>query len=228
MKKYAIIVAAGSGSRMGTDTPKQYLELAGKPVIVHAIQSFAETFPDISIILVVHRDFIARTSELISGHVNLPAIKVVPGGSTRFASVKAGLMYVPDGAIVFVHDSVRCLLSQNLINRCYIAAMEKGNAIPAIAAVDSVRIASAEGNKPVERNSVRLVQTPQTFHSTILKQAYEDAQSDNFTDDAAVAESAGVSINLIEGETTNIKITHPVDLIIARRILEERAIALGK
>lgn len=221
MKKYAIIVAAGSGNRMGGELPKQFIELEGKPLFCHTLLAFSKAFPDIHIILVMHPSHLDMASEMTSRFFPF-AITQVAGASTRFGSVRAGLALVEDGSIVFVHDGVRCLLTADLIRRCYFAAKEKGNAIPSIGAIDSVRIEKNGTNEAIDRNLVRMVQTPQTFNATLLKQAYARASREDFTDDAAVAENAGIRINLVEGEMTNIKITHPGDVAMAEMILKER------
>jgi len=224
MEKYAVIVAGGSGRRMGTDRPKQFLLLHGKPVLWHTLSAFLSAFDDLHIVLVLPQPFLEEGTA-IAQLTGLPGrIQLVKGGATRYDSVKSGLAVVPDNAIVFVHDGVRCLVTPALIQRCYTGALEKGNAIPAIAAVDTIRIAGAGGNKQVDRNLVRVIQTPQTFFSSTLKAAFEQPYNDSFTDEATVAERLGENINLVEGETTNIKITSPMDLLVAEKILETRAL----
>lgn len=222
MKKYAVIVAGGSGLRMKTSVPKQFLPLFGKPVLYHTLTAFLEAFSDIDIILVLPEAH-TETGEEIVAQTNDPSrIKITTGGETRFHSVKNGLEYVRQHSIVFVHDGVRCLVTTDLIRRCYEMALEKGNAIPALHAVDTIRIESFSGNQQIDRNKVRIIQTPQTFFSEIIKAAFEQDYVDSFTDEASVVEKLGVKINLIEGEETNLKITRPVDLLIAERIIEER------
>ncbi len=206
---------------MGSNLPKQFLELEGKPLFCHSLLTFAAVFPDIHLILVMHPDHLGAAREAL-GRFCPFTTALVPGGATRFASVKLGLDLVEKDSIVFVHDGVRCLLSQNLIRNCYAVALTKGNAVPAVTATDSVRIMTATGNESVDRQGVRLVQTPQTFHSNLLKQAYALASGEGFTDDAAVAEHAGIRIQLVEGEAANIKITRPTDLAIAAAILQSR------
>ena len=227
MRKYAVIVAGGSGLRMGSALPKQFLDLRGKPVLWHTLRAFLEALPDLDIILVVHpahRDAAAEVIQL-TGMAN--RIKTTDGGETRFHSVKNGLRHIQEHSIIFVHDGVRCLPSTELIKRCYEEALDKGNAIPAVPAVDSIRIETALGNAPFDRNKVRIIQTPQTFYSDILKAAFEQEYEDSFTDEASVVERLGVKIHLVEGESSNIKITRPLDLVIAERILEEREMGLS-
>jgi 2-C-methyl-D-erythritol 4-phosphate cytidylyltransferase len=143
------------------------------------------------------------------------------GGETRFHSVKNGLKLVEEESIIFVHDAVRCLASVDLIHRCYEMVLQTGSAIPVIASKDSVRIINEEGSEVVDRNKVLLVQTPQTFHSKILLPAYDIDYKDKFTDEAAVVEAYGLKVAIVEGEETNIKITRPIDLIIAEKILDQ-------
>ena len=224
MKKYAVIVAGGSGMRMGTIVPKQFLELKGKPLLWYTLSVFLDAFTDIEIILVLPEAYMQTGMEIIRATKDPKRILITAGGETRFQSVKKGLDLIQQHSIVFVHDGVRCLLSTGLIYRCYNSAIEKGNAIPAIAAVDTIRIETIAGNSLVDREKVRLIQTPQTFFSDIIKSAFEQDYRESFTDEASVVEQLGVKIHLIEGETTNIKITRPIDILIAEKILEEREV----
>jgi 2-C-methyl-D-erythritol 4-phosphate cytidylyltransferase len=220
MHKYAIIVAGGTGTRMGGDVPKQFQLLKGKPVLWHTLKAFTEAYDDMQIILVLPENNIDKGEQIIK---EFPShqISITGGGDTRFQSVKNGLKFVENESIVFVHDGVRCLVSSQLIYRCEKAALEKGNAIPAIYATDTIRIETSSGNELIDRHRVHIIQTPQTFLSNIIKPAFEQAYQETFTDDAAVVEKTGVKINLIEGEATNIKITKPIDLIIAEKILRK-------
>jgi 2-C-methyl-D-erythritol 4-phosphate cytidylyltransferase len=221
MHKYAIIVAGGTGTRMGGELPKQFQLLKGKPVLWYTLKAFTDAYEDVQIILVLPENFLEK-GEQIAKEFPLHRIRITTGGDTRFQSVKNGLRLVDAHAIVFVHDAVRCLVSPQLIRRCAEVALEKDNAIPSIASVDTIRIETATGNEMVDRNRVRIIQTPQTFFSNVIKQAYEQPYNESFTDEASVVEKMGVKINLVEGEITNIKITRPVDLLIAERILEGR------
>ena len=142
------------------------------------------------------------------------------GGETRFHSVQNGLKLIEEESIIFVHDGVRCLVSEELIQRCYAAALETGSAIPAVECRDSVRIITEEGNDPVDISKLRLVQTPQTFHSKILLPAFAIYYKAWFTDEANVVEAFGLKVTLVQGDDTNIKITNPMDLVIAEKILE--------
>lgn len=147
-------------------------------------------------------------------------IVFVEGGRTRFHSVLNGLQYVSEESVVFVHDGVRCLLTTDLIHRCYKAALEKGNAVPAVKTVDSLRIETATGNQVIDRNHVWAIQTPQTFTGSLLLSAFQQEYDESFTDEASVVERLGVKINLVEGESHNIKITKPEDLIMAENYLK--------
>jgi 2-C-methyl-D-erythritol 4-phosphate cytidylyltransferase len=222
LKKYAIIVAAGSGTRMNNSVPKQFLLLNDKTVLCHSLNAFLEAYDDLEIILVLAKDFFEKGNVIVQSTISPQRIKIVEGGETRFHSVKNGLENVINDSIVFVHDGVRCLVTKALIHNCYEVALEKGNAIPSVGAVDSIRIETGNDNKIVDRNTVRIIQTPQTFLSNGLKKAFEQDYKESFTDEASVAEQSGIKINLIEGETTNVKITQPLDLIIAEKILQER------
>lgn len=226
MKKYAVIVAGGSGMRMGTMVPKQFLPLQGKPVLWYTLTAFLDAFPDLEIILVLPEAHLQTGQEILRSTYAPDRIWMTVGGETRFHSVRNGLSHIHQHSIVFVHDGVRCLLTPQLIRRCYQMAQERGNAIPAITAVDSIRIETFEGNEFIDRSKVRIIQTPQTFYSDIIKAAFEQEYEESFTDEASVVERLGVKIHLTEGEATNIKITHPIDVLIAEKILEEREMGI--
>ena len=223
MKKYAVIVAGGSGTRMGNVIPKQFLLLKGKPLLWYTIDSFLRAFEDIQIILVLPNDHFIK-GEKITSQLNAEnKIIIVAGGNTRFDSVKEGLKLVKEKSVVFVHDGVRCLISVPLIKRCYTQALEKGSAIPAVAATDSIRILKNGSHEVKDRQQVRIIQTPQTFLSDILLPAFEREFDESFTDEATVVEASGKEIFLTEGEYDNIKITRPIDLLIAEKIMEDRS-----
>ena len=222
MKKYAVIVAGGSGLRMGTALPKQFLPLRGKPVLWYSLTAFLDAFKDLEIILVLPQDHLQTGHEIIRTTYDPDRIWITVGGETRFHSVKNGLEHINHHSIVFVHDGVRCLLTPNLVRRCYDGAIEKGNAIPSIRAVDTIRIETVGGNELIDRGKVHIIQTPQTFYSDIIKAAFEQDYEESFTDEASVVEKLGVKIHLIDGEPTNLKITRPVDILMAEKILEER------
>lgn len=228
MNKYAIVVAGGTGSRMGNAIPKQFLLLRDKPVLYYTIQTFLEAYSDFQVVLVLPEAFTDMGAEIIDAFFDHSRIKITAGGETRFNSVKNGLKLVDSDSIVFVHDGVRCLVTPELIRRCYTKALENGSAIPVIPAKDSVRIIGEEDNESIDRSKVVLVQTPQTFHSRILLPAFEIDYKERFTDEATVVEAYGLKIELVEGEETNIKITKPSDLVIAECIINEREVAKNK
>lgn len=219
MKKTAIIVAGGSGSRMNSNIPKQFLLLKGKPVLYYTINTFLQAYDDLSIILVLPEEHVAAGQEIIDAFFDYNRIQLTIGGRTRFHSVQKGLQMIHEESIIFVHDAVRCLVCIDLIRRCYDAAIANGSAIPVIDSKDSVRLITIDGNQALERNSVKLVQTPQAFHSKILIPAYQIDYKDKFTDEAAVVEAFGLKVKLVKGEENNFKITRPVDLIIAEHLL---------
>ena len=222
MEKVAVIVAGGSGLRMSSNIPKQFLLLKGKPILWYTLHTFLNAFPDLKIVLVLPAKNIPQGKKLIEEFTENHRISIVEGGNSRFHSVKNGLATIKDQAVVFVHDGVRCLVTIDLIRKCFFQTIEKGNAVPAVSSTDSVRLEENGHNKFLPRENVRIVQTPQTFLSTVLLPAFEQVYSPLFTDEANVAEQYGEQIFLTEGEYTNIKITHPVDLIIAEQILQER------
>lgn len=221
MKKYAVIVAGGSGSRMGSTVPKQFLNLRGMPVLWYTLNTFLNAYADLEIILVVAEDHLQDGEDILRSTNQPDRIFLTSGGKSRFHSVKNGLEQIHEHSIVFVHDGVRCLVSNKLIHRCYEMTIERGNAIPVISSVDSIRIESIQGNEAVNRDKVKIIQTPQTFYSDIIKAAYAQPFDEAFTDEASVVEMLGIKIHLVEGEETNIKITRPLDFIIAEKILEE-------
>jgi len=221
VKKFAIIVAGGTGSRMNNSTPKQFLLLQGKPVLYYTINSFLQSYEDMQIILVLPEDHIATGQEIIDALFDYSRIQIAIGGRTRFHSVQNGLQLVNEESMVFVHDAVRCLVTVDLIRRCYDAAFENGSAIPVIDCKDSVRLIGPEDNEALERTAIKLVQTPQTFHSKILLPAYQIDYKDKFTDEATVVEAFGLKVKLVEGEENNFKITRPVDLLLAEQVLQE-------
>lgn len=223
MKKYAVIVAAGTGKRMGSSIPKQFLLVNEKPVLYYTLKTFLDTYPDLQIILVLPQDCADMGKEIIDAYFDYNRIQIALGGETRFHSVQNGLQMVGEESIIFVHDAVRCLVSSALIDRCYQHALKMGSAVPAIHTRDSVRFLNEEknDNEVIDRNRVVLVQTPQTFHSKILLPAFEIDHKERFTDEATVVEEYGLKISLVEGEENNMKITQPVDLLIAECILTE-------
>jgi len=221
MKKVAVIVAGGSGTRMNNKLPKQFLLLKGKPVLYYTINTFLLSYTDLKIILVLPEEYIAAGQEIIDAFFDYKRIQITTGGRTRFHSVQNGLSLIDDECMVFVHDGVRCLLTTDLVHRCYEAAIDLGSAIPVVDCKDSVRIIKGEENEAIDRTKIKLVQTPQTFHSKILLPAFKIDYKDKFTDEASVVEAFGLKVNLVEGEDNNIKITKAVDIIMAEEILSK-------
>lgn len=222
MKKYAVIVAGGTGKRMGNIIPKQFLLLKGKAVVWYTLDTFLRAYKDLQIILVLPEQHIQKGKAIAASFAESHRIEIVPGGDTRFHSVQCGLKKIKEDAVVFVHDAVRCLVSVPLIHRCYKDAVENGSAVPAVTATDSIRILNHVNHIVTDRKNVRIIQTPQTFLSKIILPAFEREYSDAFTDEATVVESNGTKVFLCEGEYDNIKITRPIDMMIAEKILEER------
>ena len=218
MDRYAILVAGGKGLRMGSDIPKQFLPLRGRPVLMHTIDVFRRTYPDIHIILVLPREQQDYWRQLCGQHGYDVELCVADGGETRFHSVHNGLSLIPDDAmgVVGVHDGVRPFVSPETIRRCFEAAEEFGAVVPVVPVVETVRQLLADGSSmTVDRNAYRLVQTPQTFDIQLLKKAYGQPFDPFFTDDASVVEAMGHPIKLVEGNNENIKLTNPADLKLA-------------
>jgi 2-C-methyl-D-erythritol 4-phosphate cytidylyltransferase len=214
MNRVAVIVAGGSGTRMGKELPKQFLELNGKAILIHSISAFLYAYTDIHIVLVLPKEYIELAKELVSQISLTTDIEFVEGGATRFDSVKNGLQHVKDAELVFVHDAVRCLVTPDLIKSCSETASQHGSAIPVIPVRDSMRRVDSSNQTSVivNRENLVVVQTPQTFKRNILLSAYDVEYSSSFTDEASVVEAAGYQVNLVPGEETNIKITFPEDL----------------
>ncbi len=219
-KRYAIIVAGGSGKRFGSEVPKQFLPLDGKAVLMRTIEKFDKAGAAIVVVLPAeHQQMwidMCKDSNFPVTHT------IATGGKTRFESVKNGIAAIDDlndSDLVAVHDGVRPLASVELINRCYDTAQQSGSAIPVVNPSDSIRQIMEDGNsKQLLRSSLRAVQTPQTFKAELLKGAYDVDESPLFTDDASVVESAGHQVTLVEGEMTNIKITTPIDMYLADKL----------
>lgn len=219
MKLYAVIVAGGSGKRMGAELPKQYLELAGRPVLMHTIERFKAFNESIELITVLPENQLRFWSDLqIKYSFNIPQTIVI-GGRARFFSVKNGLKFVDDDSLVAIHDGVRPFVSLDTISRCFEAAEKMGNAIPVITPSDSLRMMDGDDSTPLNRLVIRQIQTPQVFRAKLIKDAYTQEYQQVFTDDATVLENTGAKINLIEGNRENIKITTPEDLIISKALL---------
>lgn len=224
MKYFAVIVAGGSGMRMNAALPKQFLILNGKPIMMHTILAFQAAPQQPEIIVVINQAYFDIWKNLCEEYnFNIPHT-LVPGGNTRFDSVKNALALINEKAIVAIHDAVRPLISPAIIAKAYQQALNLGNAVVAMPSKDSVRVQNENGvSKNLNRNDVYLVQTPQTFPSEILKIAYEQEYQESFTDDASVVEMSGENIHLVTGNPENFKITFPVDLLLAELILQEKS-----
>lgn len=218
MNLYALIVAGGTGSRMGANAPKQFLELAGKPVLMRTIERFRSFDVSIKIITVLPEDQLGYWEELQKKYSFSIPNTVVKGGPARFFSVKNGLDKVEDNSLVAIHDGVRPLVSTDTIKRCFDAAEKFGNAVPVISPTDSLRMITEQGNMPVNRQYLRIIQTPQVFDSKLIKKAYLQDYSPDFTDDAMLLEKTGETIHLVEGNRENLKITNPGDMAVAEAL----------
>ena len=217
---YVIIVAGGKGLRMGSDIPKQFLPIGGKPVLMRTLERFREYSTELQIILVLPENQQDYWLQLCQQYHFGVKYQLANGGQTRFHSVQNGLALVPDDAdgVVGVHDGVRPFPSIDVIKNCYEAARTAKAVIPVIPVVETVRHLEGEGSVTVSRGDYRLVQTPQTFDIQLLKAANRQPYHDGFTDDASVVESYGHSITLVEGNRENIKITTPYDIVVAEAL----------
>ena len=220
MELYVVIVAGGSGKRMGAEIPKQFLELAGRPVLMHTIERFKVYNDAIEIITVLPENQLRYWIDLQKKHSFTIPHTLVKGGSNRFFSVRNGLKFVNASGLVAIHDGVRPFVSIDTIERCFETAEKLGNAVPAISPTESLRIVTEEGSLPVNRFNVKQIQTPQVFNAGLIKKAYLQDYNPVFTDDATVLEKTGEKINLIEGNRENIKITNPEDLLISAALLQ--------
>lgn len=217
-----VIVAGGSGKRIGGSIPKQFLIVGGKPLLVRAINTFAEALPAAEIVVVLPEEHIEFWKNLAARFEVAPH-RCVAGGRERFHSVKAGISALrEDTGLIAIHDGARALASKKLVIRAVQTAIESGSAIPAIAPVDSMRVVSGEESHPIDRSTLRIIQTPQIFNAEILRKAYETDYIASFTDDASVVEYAGHKVTLCEGERSNIKITTVEDIAIAESFLTEK------
>lgn len=220
VQKYAIIVAGGRGLRMGTFLPKQFLLLDGKPVLMKTMEAFYDFDNEISLVLVLPEDQQEFWEDLCRLHKFQLPYRIVPGGSTRFDSVKNGLSEVGGTGLIAIHDGVRPLVSSLIIKRCFDAASIYGAAVPVTGVIESIRKVEGDSSIAVSREDFWLVQTPQVFKADLIHNAYENAIGKDFTDDATVAEQSGIKIRLVEGAHENIKITTPLDLILAEAYIK--------
>lgn len=220
---YVIIVAGGSGTRMQSDVPKQFLPLQGKPILMHTIERYVQALPGISCIVVLPLSQISYWNILCTEYQFSLPHQIVHGGTSRFQSVKNGLKAInsTDG-IVAIHDGVRPLTHTRTIIDSFVTALAKGNAITAVPSKDSLRKMSGDKTEAVDRSQYYLIQTPQTFQLGLIKKAFETEESPLFTDDATVLEQSGQAIHLVAGTYDNIKITTTEDLIMAEAFLSKQ------
>jgi 2-C-methyl-D-erythritol 4-phosphate cytidylyltransferase len=223
MKRYAVVVAAGSGKRMGAPLPKQFLILANKPLLMHTLEQLYVFDSQLTILLVLHPDYIDYWKRAKEEYSFTVPHTVVEGGEERFHSVKSALKTIDDeAAVVGIHDGVRPLVSMETLQRCFEAAEASGNAVPVIPLNDSLREVDGNHSHAADRSKFRSVQTPQCFRMSQLKVAFHQEFTASFTDDASVVESAGFEINLVDGNRENVKITTPEDLRWAEWLLAGR------
>jgi 2-C-methyl-D-erythritol 4-phosphate cytidylyltransferase len=214
-RKFALIVAGGSGSRMNSTLPKQFIMINGKPLLMHTIEAFLKNDPAFELFVVLPEAEMDSWNKLCREHSFHHRHTLVGGGVTRFHSVKKGLSKITGEGIVFIHDGVRPMVSSQTISNCYAAAVKSGNALPVIVPSESIREVTGAGNRSVDRSRYFLVQTPQTFRLSLIKKAYSRRYLKKFTDDASVLEEMGHTIHMVEGNRENIKITFPQDLVYA-------------
>jgi len=222
-KIYIILVAGGKGLRMDDKTPKQFHLVNGRPLVMHTFDAFSAFFGRATFLLVLPEMEIGRWKHLCADYDFTVPHEIVEGGPTRYHSVKNALSRVDDNSLVFIHDAVRPLVSSETLMSCLKVARIHGAAIPVAPLTDSIRLVESGLSQSVEREKYRLVQTPQVFRSEILKKAYLQAYHDTFTDDAAVVESIGQPLHLVEGDADNIKVTRPGDLGYVEVVLSGRA-----
>ncbi len=220
LKKYVLITAGGTGNRMQSAIPKQFLLLKDKPVLMHTMQVFNNAFQDLDFVLVLPTQYWDDWDKLCQEYDFTLAHQLVEGGELRFHSVKNGLSFIGEDGIVAIHDAVRPLVSEAVVRHGFAMAEQHGNAIPCVPVSESVRMIDEKGSRPVNRDQLRLVQTPQVFRISLIKEAYQVEYDSSFTDDASVIERMGEQIYLYEGNPENIKITRPVDMVIANALFE--------
>ena len=222
-KHTILIVAGGRGTRMGGPQPKQFLELAGRPVLMHTLEAFDRWDASARLIVVLPEDQIDTWKRLCEAHVFGRIHRVVAGGETRFHSVQNGLGAVASDGLIAVHDGVRPLVAPSVIAACFAAAADGGAAVPVVPVVESVREVDADGgSRPLDRARLRVVQTPQVFRADVLRAAYRLPYDPRFTDDASVVEASGVAVRLVPGNRENIKLTTPMDLLLAEQLMRQK------
>jgi 2-C-methyl-D-erythritol 4-phosphate cytidylyltransferase len=224
-KEYALIVAGGKGTRLQTKLPKQFIEINGKPVLLHTLDAFLRYSEKIQIILVLPEDDFDQWHHIEKQYKLKTKIILQQGGATRFQSVKRGLEKIEGDGLVAIHDGVRPLVTPGILRESFHLAKKYSSAVASVALKESIRSISKEGSsselsKALDRATFRLIQTPQTFQVNLIKKAYEITEDERLTDDASVAERAGHIIKLFEGSYSNIKITTREDIVIAEALLK--------
>jgi 2-C-methyl-D-erythritol 4-phosphate cytidylyltransferase len=224
MKRSMIIVAGGSGTRMGAEIPKQFMEVAGKPILMHTLEVLHNADKTMQLILVLPSDQFHFWEALKNKHQFKLQHEMAVGGATRFLSVSSGLERVT-GELVGVHDGVRPFVSEKMVETCFSKAEETGAAVPVVPIVQSLRRLEEDRSEAVDRNLFRAVQTPQCFKTHILKAAFKSASGTDYSDDATVVEANGQTVALVDGDLMNIKITSPLDIELAELITARRTIS---
>ena len=219
-KEYALIVAGGKGTRIKSKLPKQFLELRGKPILIHTLEAFYRYSENITVILVLPEDDFAIWTDICKKYNFTKPIILQRGGETRFQSVKNGLEKIEGPGLVAIHDGVRPLVSEDIIGASFRLAAVHQSAVAAVRLKESIRMTDQDNTKAMDRSRFRLIQTPQTFSVELIKQAYQLKEDPTMTDDASVVEKLGHTISLFEGSYENIKITTPEDLIVAEALLK--------
>ncbi len=220
MDTYVLITAGGQGKRIAALFPKQFIPIAGKPLLMRTIEVFKNYNPKFRIVLVIPEDHVQLWKDLCTEFDFQIEHQIVRGGSERFHSVQNGLHHIPHDSLVLIHDGVRPLVRPDTIERVIEVSQEKGNAIPCVVPTQTVRqVLESGNNKHLNRKELRLVQTPQGFHSNLIKEAYNQVFNPNFTDDASVLESLGHQINIVDGNYSNIKVTHSADIKLVEALL---------
>jgi 2-C-methyl-D-erythritol 4-phosphate cytidylyltransferase len=226
-RETALIVAGGKGTRIKSNLPKQFIELNGKPILLHTIEAFIRYSPTINIVLVLPEDDFEVWKSICQKFNFTQPIILQKGGETRFQSVKNGLNKIEGEGLVAIHDGVRPLVSEDIIGASFRLAAVHQSAVAAVRLKESIRMTDQDNTKAVDRSKFRLIQTPQTFELQLIKKAYEIKEDASLTDDASVAERAGHIISLFEGSYENIKITTQEDLIVAKALMEVRKLGVG-
>ena len=221
MKYYAIIVAGGSGQRMKSSIPKQFIELNGKPILMHTLEKFYSAKSSIDLIVVLPKSHHNTWNTLCDKHQFTIPHQICEGGTSRFQSVKNGLVLCSEESIIAVHDGVRPLITPDFILNIYRETESKKALIPVCPVIESIRKVDGDVSKALDRSQYYSVQTPQCFQSELLQKAYQQEEQTTYTDDASVVEYLGEKVHLFEGKSDNIKITSPKDLLLAEAILNQ-------